>query len=189
MEEETSYVSTCLSTATQRSGSGSLPWSAPAASACPLPLHPGLEGWASLFLKPHFCRFSLSAYCRRLKFSVKAKDLISKLIISFLLSIKFSLEASVKVQRSGKSALTLKAEQCVLGHSHRVAPTGKIILTVQLWKWISAKDCDELYQLSIFKMSSLLKLGQWSAKRDICNLDLGDDNENGEKLTVKKISR
>lgn len=60
---------------------------------------------------------------------------------------------------------------------------------VPLWKWISAKDCDELYQLSIFKMSSLLKLGQWSAKRDICNLDLGDDNENGEKLTVKKISR
>ena len=38
-------------------------------------------------------------------------------------------------------------------------------------------------------MSSLLKLGQWSAKRDICNLDLGDDNENGEKLMVKKISR
>ena len=61
-----------------------LPWSAPAASACPLPLHPGLEGWASLFLKPHFCRLSLSACCQRLKFSVKAKDLISKLIISFL---------------------------------------------------------------------------------------------------------
>ena len=60
---------------------------------------------------------------------------------------------------------------------------------VQLWKWIRAKDCDELHQLSIFKMSSLLKLGQWSAKRDICNLDLGDDNENGEKLMFKKISR
>lgn len=38
-------------------------------------------------------------------------------------------------------------------------------------------------------MSSLLKLGQWSAKRDIYNLDLGDDNGNGEKLMVKKISR
>ena len=60
---------------------------------------------------------------------------------------------------------------------------------VQLWKWISAKDCDELHQLSVFKMSSLLKLGQWSAKRDICNLDLGNDNENGEKLMFKKISR
>ena len=49
------YMSTSLSAATQRGGSGSLSRSAPAASACLLsPPHLGLEGWASLFLKPCF---------------------------------------------------------------------------------------------------------------------------------------
>lgn len=43
------------------------------------------------FSDPVLLSFSLSAYCQILKFSVKAKNLISKLIISFLALYKIQL--------------------------------------------------------------------------------------------------
>ena len=70
-----------------------------------------------------------------------------------IIEIKLNFESKILRATEPRSATSLErdkffslvgkeAEQSVLGHSHRVAPTGKIILMVQLWKCISAKDCD-----------------------------------------------